>query len=97
MQHWHVYKKWNERLFEEMYSAYQVDRGEKDPSEGWYQGELWFFDNYIIPLARKLKECKVFGAASDDCLRYAEDNRAEWAAKGEGIVKAYVEKLTAKK
>lgn len=68
MQHWQVYRKWNERLFEEMYSAFQVQRGDKDPSIGWYKGELWFFDNYIIPLAKKLKECRVFGAASDVCL-----------------------------
>jgi hypothetical protein len=60
MQHWHVYKKWNSRLFQEMYLAYENGRSEKDPSEGWYNGELWFFDNYVIPLARKLKECGVF-------------------------------------
>ena len=59
----------------------------KDPAEGWYKGELWFYDNYIIPLARKLKECGVFGVASDEFLSYAMDNRAEWAAKGEDIVK----------
>ena len=23
------------------------------------QGELWFFDNYVIPLAKKLDECGV--------------------------------------
>ena len=28
-------------------SAYKSGRG-KDPSEGWYKGELWFFDNYIM-------------------------------------------------
>ena len=94
MQHWHVYRTWNEKLFEEMYSAYQVNRGEKDPSIGWYKGELWFFDNYIIPLARKLKECGVFGPASDECLIYALDNRKEWAAKGEELVQNFVAKHT---
>jgi len=68
MQHWQLFQKWNERLFIEIYSAYQVNRGDSDPSIGWYKGELWFFDNYIIPLAEKLKECGVFGAASDQCL-----------------------------
>jgi class 3 adenylate cyclase len=42
MQHWKVYVKWNECLFREMYLAHQVGRGGKDPSEGWYKGELWF-------------------------------------------------------
>jgi len=92
MQHWHLYQKWNERLFEEMYSAYQVRRSDVDPSIGWYKGELWFFDNYIIPLARKLKDCGVFGAASDECLKYALENRKEWETKGEEIVEGLVSK-----
>jgi hypothetical protein len=93
MQHWHVYAKWNERLFEETYSAFLSGRGDKDPSDGWYKGELWFFDNYVIPLARRLKECGVFGAASDECLNYAMSNRREWEAKGETIVALYVAKV----
>ncbi|KAG7363087.1 3'5'-cyclic nucleotide phosphodiesterase [Nitzschia inconspicua] len=72
MQHWYIYKKWNQRLFEEMYTAFVSGRGDQDPSEGWYKGELWFFDNYVIRLAKKLQECRVFGAASDECLNYAE-------------------------
>ena len=32
MQHWHVYRKWNELLFREMYRAYQEGRAEKDVS-----------------------------------------------------------------
>lgn len=86
MQHWHVYTKWNERLFCEMYLAYEMGRSASNPSEGWYKGELWFFDNYVIPLAKKLDECNVFGVASDEGLNYALANRAEWAVKGAEIV-----------
>lgn len=68
MQHWHVYQKWNEKLFAEMYLAYKTMRMEKNPADGWYQGELWFFDNYIVPLAKKLFECGVFGVSSDEYL-----------------------------
>ena len=64
MQHWHVYRKWNERLFEEMYTAYKDGRMDKDPAENWYTSEIGFFDNYIIPLAKKLKDCGVFGVSS---------------------------------
>jgi 3'5'-cyclic nucleotide phosphodiesterase len=64
MQHWRVYRKWNERLFEEMYMAFRANRMGADPTTFWYQGELGFFDNYIIPLANKLKECNVFGVSS---------------------------------
>lgn len=90
MQHWHIYTKWNERLFREMYSAFDCGRSEKNPAEGWYKGELWFFDNYVIPLAKKLEECHVFGVASDECLNYATANRNEWEAKGEEIVSQMV-------
>jgi hypothetical protein len=73
----HVYKRWNERLFQEMFLAYEDGRGGKEPTEGWYNGELWFFDNYVIPLAKKLEECGVFGVSSDECLNYALENRKE--------------------
>jgi len=68
MEHWHVYQKWNKRLFREMYDAYLTGRSDVDPSEGWYKGEIGFFDFYIIPLAKKLDECGVFGVSSDECL-----------------------------
>ena len=69
-----------------MYLAYEMGRSPKDPSDGWYKGELWFFDNYIIPLAKKLKECGVFGVSCDEVLDYANDNRMEWEQKGQEIV-----------
>ena len=92
MQHWHIYTKWNECLFKEMYTAYKDGRSDTDPSEGWYKGELWFFDNYVIPLAKKLKDCGVFGVSSDEYLDYATANRNEWEEKGEAIVKSMLEK-----
>ena len=92
MQHWHVYLKWNERLFHEMYKAYQAGRSEKNPADFWYDGEIGFFDFYIIPLAKKLKECDVFGVSSDEYLNYASANRQEWLSKGKQIVVGYVEK-----
>ena len=96
MQHWHVYQKWNSRFFEEQYKAYLAGRVEKNPADGWYKGELWFYDNYIIPLAKKLKECAVFGVASDEFLTYATDNRNEWAVKGESIVEELLAKVLKK-
>ena len=92
MQHWYVYIKWNERFFREMYKAFKDGRAEKDPSEGWYEGELGFLDFYIIPLAKKLKECGVFGVASDEYLNYAQANRLEWEKKGREVVQMYLSK-----
>jgi hypothetical protein len=63
------------------------------PTLGWYEGELWFFDNYIIPLAQKLRECGVFGVSCDEFLDYAMDNRLEWETKGREIVRNATEAL----
>jgi 3'5'-cyclic nucleotide phosphodiesterase len=97
MQHFTIYKKWNMRLLEEMYEAYRCGRTAKNPLEGWYEGELWFFDNYVIPLARKLRECNVFGVACDEFLDYANDNRLEWEAKGQSIVREATKALKSRK
>jgi class 3 adenylate cyclase len=91
MQHWHIYRKWNERLFEELYSAYIQGRSATDPSDNWYKGEIGFFDFYIIPLAKKLRECGVFGVSSDEYLNYAEKNRQEWESRGMEVVASMVE------
>ena len=92
MQHWHVYRKWNERLFLELTAAYKAGRMGADPATFWYKGEIGFFDNYIIPLAKKLKDCNVFGVSSDEYLSYAMANREEWEVKGQQIVAELVEK-----
>jgi len=93
MQHWHVYRKWNERFFTEMYQAYIDGRAEKDPSTFWYEGEKGFFDFYIIPLAKKLKECGVFGISSDEYLNYAMNNRQEWEIRGQEVVAEMMERI----
>jgi 3'5'-cyclic nucleotide phosphodiesterase len=86
MQHFTMYKMWNFRLLTEMYCAYRSGRSAKDPLDGWYEGELWFFDNYVIPLAQKMRECNVFGVSCDEFLHYATDNRMQWEEKGRDIV-----------
>jgi class 3 adenylate cyclase len=96
MQHWHVYAKWNEKLFHEMRWAYKKGRLDKDPAEGWYEGEKGFFDFYIIPLAKKLGTCGVFGVSSHEYLDYALRNRKEWEEKGQDMVKSYLKSYTEK-
>ena len=97
MQHWYIYRKWNERLFMELNTAYLEGRAEKDPSIYWYQGELGFFDYYIIPLAKKLKECGVFGVSSAEYLSYAQHNRSEWERHGKAVVAEMVAKFQSRK
>lgn len=65
-----------------MYKAFKTGRSESNPADFWAQGEIGFFDFYIIPLAKKLKDCGVFGVSyvvksPDDFLNYAVSNRAD--------------------
>lgn len=93
MQHWHIYRKWNERLFREMTLAYRQGRAKVNPADKWYKDELGFYDFYIIPLAKKLKECGVFGVSSDEYLNYAEKNREEWEERGMEVVSEMIDAL----
>lgn len=95
MQHWHIYKKWNEHFFMECYGAYKAGRADVDPSVNWYKGELGFFDFYVIPLAKKLESCGVFGVSSLEYLDYANSNRDEWAREGEKLVQQFLAKWEA--
>jgi hypothetical protein len=95
MQHWHIFRKWNEKLFIEMYDAYRAGRTEKNPADFWYDGELGFFDFYVFPLAKKLKDCGVFGLSSDENLNYATINRAEWEKRGREVVAKMLERVQA--
>ena len=91
-RHWHVYRRWNERLFREHWAAFKQGRV-PDPSIAWYDGEIAFFDYYVIPLAMKLKECGVFGVSGDECLSWARQNREEWVVRGKQTVEEYLQKV----
>jgi 3'5'-cyclic nucleotide phosphodiesterase len=93
MQHWHVYRKWNERLFEEMHDAYQCGRRRHEPALSWYDDELAFMDNYVIPIAQKMCDCGHWGAAADEFMQYAMANRSEWSAKGRDLVQMMKTKM----
>jgi len=97
MQHWHIYKQWNEKFFMECYGAYKEGRADSDPSMNWYKGEIGFFDFYVIPLAKKLDSCGVFGVSSHEYLNYAMANRDEWVREGEKLVAEYLESFETKK
>ena len=92
MQHWQIYRRWNEAYFMECSQSFVDGRSEQDPATNWYQGEIKFFDTYIIPLAKKLKDCGVFGVSSNEYLSYAQMNRMEWEQKGQEVVAEMIEK-----
>jgi hypothetical protein len=86
MQHFHSYRGWSERLFIERMTGFESGRLAEDPSKTWYEGEIKFFDQYVIPLANKFKESGIFGIAGNDALKCAQANRKEWVVKGVSIV-----------
>ena len=97
MQHWLTYQKFNARLFEERYLAWiNGHAGAQDPSVGWYKGEIGFFDFYIIPLAKKLDRCGVFGVSHLEFLHNAQENKKEWIKKGEEITAGLLANCQAK-
>jgi hypothetical protein len=96
LQHFQVFRKWNFRLFCEMRSAYQEGRSQEDPHKSWYDNELSFFDNHVIPLAKKLKDCEVFGVLATECVNNAIENRNEFAEFGQDIVAEYLQEYEAK-
>ena len=95
MQHWSVYIKWNEKLFLELYKSYKEGRSGVDPAGNWFNGEIGFFDFYIIPLAKKLKECGVFGMTSDEFLKYAVENRKRWEDEGHEVLDGFLKRANA--
>jgi hypothetical protein len=96
MQHWHIYRKWNECLYFECYDAYRNGHSVIDPTDSWYQNELDFFDLIVIPLARKLKQCGIFGVSGVEYLQYAMSNRSEWQTKGQQSVAAMKDRVNEK-
>jgi 3'5'-cyclic nucleotide phosphodiesterase len=91
MQHWHVYRRWNARLYQELCLAYKKGRLAKHPKDFWFEGEKGFFDNYIIPLAHKLRDCGVFGVSSFEYLDYAMENRRRWEEHGQELLAEWIE------
>jgi len=85
-----TFKKWNHRLYREMYKAYRNGRAEQDPTLTWYKGEFGFFDYYIIPLAKKLNDCGIYGDSSLAYVHNAVENRRLWEEQGKSLVKGYI-------
>jgi hypothetical protein len=96
MQHWDVYVKWNELLFDETYRAYLSGRCTNDPSQTWYEDELSLFKSRMLPLAQSLGACGVFGAVSDEYMNYADQNLRVWEQKGKEMVQGYLFKYSQK-
>lgn len=89
MQSWDVFLKWNARLFNELMFSFYAGRS-FDPRTNWFEGQIGFFNGYIIPLAERLEQCAVFGENSGMFLELAMQNKLRWELEG----KAFCDELT---
>ena len=92
MQHWEIFRKWNERLYQEMIAAYESGRVDGNPTVTWYEDEMIYLNELVLPLAGKILDSKAFGVAGDECLFYAADNCVEWVSAGQDVLKEMAEK-----
>ena len=67
MQDWEIYQQWNHKLYREMTVSFQGGRGDRDPSDFWYQGEFGFFDYVVIPLATCLAQYQELANQGKRC------------------------------
>lgn len=86
MQSWEVFMKWNTKLYDELWSAKLKGRG-PDVSANWFNGQMGFFDHYILPLAKRLEQSGVFGKSGEIFARNLEKNRTRWLEEGEARCK----------
>lgn len=53
MQHWHIYQKWNQRLYAEKYRAFLAGREPKHPKLGWNGGTFFSTIAPFINICRR--------------------------------------------
>ena len=87
IQHWQTFSKFHERLFSERFTAFVNGDEASDPALTWYDDQLAYFDKVVIPLVEKLQTSGVFGSTGEEFMRWAQQNRNEWAAKGRSVVR----------
>jgi len=89
MQPWESFLRWNERMFEEKYKAFQEDRSLEDPTRTWFKQTLDAFNNYLFPLA--LRKAKLFGMHNG--MTHIRSNREQWIECGSICVDAMQKKI----
>ena len=74
-----------------MARAHREGRGtsSSDPRTNWHEGEVGFFDRYVLLLAERLGECGAFGpAAAAERLAHGGENRRRWGEEGPATARA---------
>eukprot|EP00816_Leptocylindrus_hargravesii_P008151 CAMPEP_0196806582 /NCGR_PEP_ID=MMETSP1362-20130617/6478_1 /TAXON_ID=163516 /ORGANISM="Leptocylindrus danicus, Strain CCMP1856" /LENGTH=310 /DNA_ID=CAMNT_0042180117 /DNA_START=47 /DNA_END=979 /DNA_ORIENTATION=- len=88
IQGWENLLLWNHRLYDEMLFSFRDGKGD-DPAPNWFKGQICFFDGYIIPVAKKLRQCGIFGKRGDVFLNCVLENRRRWLVEGEAMTREF--------
>jgi hypothetical protein len=82
LQGWDHMVKWSDRLYMELRKAHAAGRG-GDPQGNWFENQIGFLDFYLLPMARRLEDTKVFGEATGWAFaNIVTANRDRWMADG---------------
>ena len=103
MQHFETFLKWNQSLYHEILAAHyqslkesedkERDTSKRHPAQNWYESQIGFFDGYIIPLAKRLDTCRVFGegvGGGGNFVQLAVQNKELWILQGKEFTRMMV-------
>jgi hypothetical protein len=66
----------------ELRKAHVAGRG-GDPQGNWFENQIGFLDFYLLPIARRLEDTKVFGEATGGAFpNIVTANRDRWMTDG---------------
>lgn len=87
-QKYETFLKWNRAFYEECLVCYLTGRG-TDPRDGWFKGQIWFLENYVLPLAERCnKLVPQCGLKSG-----VERNLKTWRMQGQAWTDKMIEEL----
>uniref|UniRef100_A0A7S1BMB6 Phosphodiesterase n=1 Tax=Corethron hystrix TaxID=216773 RepID=A0A7S1BMB6_9STRA len=87
MQDWKNFLKWNYRLYKELMNCHRQGFMH-NPSQHWSQGEIGFFEGYVIPLATRTEFC--FRNAPLKLVKLANNNLRRWRIQGDAVTKLFI-------
>ena len=76
--------KWSDQLHLELRRAFLMGRG-SDPAKNWYENQIGFLDFYLMPLAKRMENMRVFGNCGEMFASTVKSNKETWLLKGQNI------------
>lgn len=89
MQNWETLIEWSGRLYAEQEMAHLINRG-RDPTATWFDNQLRVIQEYVLPLATRLRDIGVFGNTNGSNFACAVAlNMDQWLVDGFEATKAF--------